>query len=254
MVEHLNGRSLVLRWSEAPWDEAVLGYPVVQIEHIELLGEPVYARAEFRDFERRIAARGVGMVSCRLPHDRLRESMLLEDAQFRFVEMAYRPERKLTVDDAWAHDLTVRRARTEDLITVRQIASTAFRNERFYVDPRLSPEISDRRYGNWAGSSFEHPRQELYVLSEADNLISFFVIERQESGVCYWHLNAVAAVFHGHGYGQRCWQAMLQWAREQGCTSVASSIVARNYRVLNLYAKLGFRFTAPNMTFHWIAT
>lgn len=253
MTDCLNGKALHLRWSEAPWDEAVLGYPVIQIERIEMLGSPDRAREEFRQFEQHCASRGVGMVSCRMPHDQLRESMLIEDAQFRFVEMAYRPERALVAEDAWMHGLVVRPAQHEDLKEVRHIASTAFRNERFYMDPRLNPEVSDIRYGNWALSAFEHPQQRLHVLTDGGQLVSFFVIELQERNVCYWHLNAIADAFQGKGYGLRCWRAMLQWAREQGCASVASSVVARNHRVINLYAKLGFRFAAPNMTFHWIA-
>jgi len=45
---------------------------------------------------------------------------------------------------------------------------------------------------------------------------------------------------------------MLHQAREAGAQRVRTCIVARNHRVLNLYAGLGFRFPPPQMTFHWV--
>ena len=65
-------------------------------------------------------------------------------------------------------------------------------------------------------------------------------------------INAVAPGAQGQGYGWRAWQAMLAQAHLEGAERVRTAIVARNHRVLNLYARLGFRFPAPLMTFHWV--
>jgi RimJ/RimL family protein N-acetyltransferase len=45
---------------------------------------------------------------------------------------------------------------------------------------------------------------------------------------------------------------MLHQARIAGAQRVYSSIVARNVKVLGLYARLGFQFAPPTMTFHWV--
>jgi RimJ/RimL family protein N-acetyltransferase len=45
---------------------------------------------------------------------------------------------------------------------------------------------------------------------------------------------------------------MLVQAKRAGAKRVRTSVVARNNRVLNLYARLGFRFSQPKMTFHWV--
>jgi hypothetical protein len=37
------------------------------------------------------------------------------------------------------------------------------------------------------------------------------------------------------------------------CEAVTTTISSRNTRVLNLYAKLGFRFMPPEITFHWLS-
>lgn len=248
----INTTHLRMEWAEAPWDTAIYGDPVLQITRIEVHGKD--AGQDMTEFELAREAAGSALTSCRLPHDRLRESMLLEAHGFRFIEMLYLPElgqlaARTAFDDG---SLEVSRATVSDLARVVEIAGTAFQNERFHVDPRLSPELSDRRYQNWAHSSLVHPKQCLFVLREGLLLIGFFVIETQADGTCYWHLNAVAPEHQGKGYGRRAWSAMINYAQANGAQRILTSVAARNHRVINLYAGLGFRFSPPLMTFHWV--
>lgn len=248
----IHTRDLDLEWSGAPWDTAVFGFPVLQITRIEVRGPA--ADPALSAFEAVRDRLGAGLVSCRLAHDRLKESMLLEAHGFRFIEMVYQPElddlqiRKLDPESG----LSVARAEQVQLPLLLDIAGSAFRNERFHMDPRVDPALGDQRYRNWVMSSLNHPRQRLYALSDGDRLVAFFVTEMLPDGTCYWHLNAVAPQVQGQGYGRRAWLAMLHQAREAGARRVRTCIVARNHRVLNLYARLGFRFPPPMMTFHWV--
>ncbi len=251
VAEIMDTPNLLLTWSEAPWDSVIFGYPVLQIGQLEMRGTA--ADKEFTAFEVARDDMGAGLVSCRLAHDRLRESMLLEDHGFRFIEMAYHPELDSLEMLALPDDtLTIAPAGLQDMADVLEIAGHAFHNERFHVDPRLNPALGDLRYCNWVKSSLDHPRQRLEVVRDGEHLVAFFVTEMKEDGTCYWHLNAVAPNAQGQGYGRRAWQAMLRKAREDGARRVQTCIVARNHRVLNLYARLGFRFAPPLMTFHWV--
>ena len=243
---------LRLGWSEAPWDSVLFGFPVLQIGLIEVRGPA--AEADFAAFETCRDRMQSGLVSCRLSHDRLKESMLIEARGFRFIEMVYHPEMNdlQTKDLGAATELKVFRADNFDLPIVQEIAGHAFHNERFHVDPRLDSHIGDQRYRNWATSSFSHPRQELYCIRDAQRVLAFFVTEMLADGTCYWHLNAVAPDAQGKGFGALAWRAMLHKARDAGAKRVRSCIAARNHRVLNLYGRLGFRFLPPEMTFHWV--
>jgi len=254
MSEQINSPALSMAWSLAPWDEPMCGFPVIQITGMQVLGPN--ASAEMLQFEQARDAVAAGLVSCRLPHDRLTESMLLEDHGFRFIEMIYAPELALTnfdVGDKLAL-LSVRRACEDDMPTLLEIARTAFNNERFKMDPRLDPGISDQRFQNWVASSLHHAAQELYVISDGSLIVAFFVVELLNDGTCYWHLNAVAPDAQGKGYGRRVWLSMVMQAADAGAQRVRTSIAARNHRVLNLYARLGFTFLPPSMTFHWVRT
>lgn len=241
-----------MAWSLAPWDEAVCGFPVLQITALEIIG--TNASAEMQAFESERERIGAGLVSCRLSHECMQESILLQDHGFRFIEMLYRPEldlSKLPVDGG-DDDLSVSRASDDDMPVLLGIARTSFRNERFRFDPRLDPDVSDRRYQNWVADSLRHATQDLYVVREGANRVGFFVTELLNDGTCYWHLNAVAPGMQGRGFGRRVWSSMLKQASLSGAQRVRTSIAARNFKVLNLYARLGFFFPPPAMTFHWV--
>lgn len=252
MSEVLNTPSLKIIWSQAPWDEAVCGFSVLQITGMQVLGGD--ADVDIRQFEQMRDNLRAGLVSCRLPHDSLKESMLLEDHGFRFIEMVYSPELNLAGFTVGAESglLQVARATVADMPRLLDMARTSFQNERFKMDHRLSPAISDQRFCNWISSSLYHSTQKLYTVNDSARTIAFFVTETLPDGTCYWHLNAVAPDAQGQGYGRRVWHSMLDLAAREGAKSVRSSIAARNHRVLNLYARLGFSFSPPTMTFHWV--
>lgn len=251
MPEVLDTPALRLAWIRAPWDEAVCPFPVMQIDQIEVRGPG--APESMREFASARDRLGAGLVSCRLPHDRLAESMLLEQCGFRFIEMLYAPELGLeAVDAAGDEGLAVEPASASDMPALLDIAGSAFHNERFRMDPRLDPAISGRRYQNWVASTPSHPSQQLYAITDQGRVVAFFIVELQAGGTCYWHLNAIAPAFQGQGYGRRAWSAMLRHAKRAGAARVRTSVVARNTRVLSLYARLGFTLPPPAMTFHWV--
>lgn len=251
---HYSDEDMELRWSEAPWDTAVFGTPVLQIDAIQ--SRRGLATGAMRAFFSACTDYGCTFASCRMPATALRESMVLEAHGFRFVEMMYRPS--LTLQSAHNYlegsmPLEVTRARAEDLATLVEIAGQAFGNERFHVDPRIAPGVGDLRYQNWVKAALDDAVQQLLVLRENADIVAFFVVEQRTDGTAYWHLNAVNPEMHGRGLGMRAWRTMIAHAQESGCVRVESSISARNVRVMNLYARLGFRFGDPAMTFHWIA-
>jgi RimJ/RimL family protein N-acetyltransferase len=235
-----------------PWDTEVFGFPVAQVHEIDVQ-EPAAGPAGWRSFARWLDDQAIRIVSCRLPMDRLRESFQLEAHGFRFVEVVLHPHRA-TLDDLPPprHDLGISPATEADLPALTGIAERAFRHERYHIDPRLDPRLGELRYARWARTSLGHPSQQLLKVVDGARLVGFFVVERQSAQAVYWHLNAIAPEHQGQGYGRRAWLAMLHRHRDEGATSVTTTISVRNLAVQNLYAQLGFRFLPPEMTFHWV--
>lgn len=248
----INTKHLHLEWTEAFWDSAIFGFPVLQIDQMRICGS--LASEDFCYFETARDKIEAGLVSCRLSHQFLSESFLLEEHGFRFVEMVFQPE----LNDLQAKNLCqveniqIFLADHNALDAVIEIAGKAFRNERFYVDPRLDSALSDLRYCNWVRDSLNNPTQQLYVFSIGERILAFFITEILEDGTCYWHLTAVAPNFQSQGLGRNVWLAMLNFLRARGVNKIRTCIAARNHRILNLYASLGFRYPPPLMTFHWV--
>lgn len=95
---------LKLSAREAPWDSAIFLAPVAQIDLLQVLDSHA-ALEDYAQYQAWVASEHIGIVSCRLAHDRLRESMLLEANGFRFIEMVLHPrldglqKRSITADD-----------------------------------------------------------------------------------------------------------------------------------------------------------
>jgi GNAT superfamily N-acetyltransferase len=249
---NLSSTSLRLKATSVPWDRDVFGFPVVQILDLEVI-ESHGATRDYADFQAWLDMGRVRIVSSRLPHHKLRESMFLEANGFRFVEMVLHPilenVQSLNIP---RNDLLIALAEESDLPFLQDIAEHAFHHERYHVDPRLNPRLGDLRYGRWVRNSLGHPDQRLLKITDGERLVALFLVEARAGRTAYWHLTAVSPTWQGSGYGYRVWQAMLRHHQAEGCESLLTTISARNVAVLNLYAKLGFRFRPPEMTFHWV--
>jgi ribosomal protein S18 acetylase RimI-like enzyme len=251
-IERIATEGLTLDFSMVPWDTEIFGYPVGQIEAVRLEGAGDQGRA-FREFSAWCEERAVRLVSCRLPSDRLRESMFLEDQGFRFVEMVYSPELPLR-DAAPRHGdrLRITEAQQGDIPAIRAIAKAAFSTGRFLLDWRLDAEASHRRYGVWVENSFGNPQHCVLKAIIGEDIAGFFIVEEKPNGECYWHLTAVAPEWQGKGIGRELWESMAARHKAAGLSRIRTTISAHNAPVINVYARLGFRFGAPQVTLHWL--
>lgn len=248
----LNTSALTLSVGIVPWDSAVFGFAVAKIDDLRV-ADAIRAANDFRTVWDWLYRRAVFMVSCRLPHDYFAESFLLENQGFHFVEMVLHPQvsnlGRLELDNA---GLAVLPATSADLQELTTIAGSAFGNERFHVDPRVDSEKANIRYANWVRNCMTHPAQTLIKVMHDEEIVALFVFEILASGMAYWHLTAVAPKLQGCGYGKRAWRAMMHYHQRQGVDVVCTTISARNTKVLNLYAHLGFQFLPPETTFHFV--
>jgi RimJ/RimL family protein N-acetyltransferase len=249
---HVERPALALDFFLVPWDTDIFGFPVGQIERIAVLGAD--ASTDFEAFEEWRAQQDIRLVSCRLPHDRLVESMFLEDRGFRFVEMVYSPRLdRLDTVLALPDGPQIEPATAADRAAIEEIAGTAFATGRLLLDHRIDAALSAERYRVWVRNSFENPRHAVLKAMIDDALVGFFIVEDKADGSAYWHLTAIAPGWQGRGVGTALWKGMIARHHAAGRTAVETTISAHNTPVINLYARLGFRFQPPETTFHWTA-
>jgi RimJ/RimL family protein N-acetyltransferase len=251
-IERIVGRGFQLEFFLVPWDTEILGFPVAQIERIEVEsdGDPASGMEEFSSW---LDRHEIGLASCRLASDRLRESMLLEANGFRFIEMVYSPVLSpIPAPSRIDGDLGIAKAQPEDLPGIEGIAESAFATSRYILDWRLDGEATQRRYRVWVQNSFADPRHEVLKATIAGDLVGFFIVEDRPDAGAYWHLTAIAPTWQGKGIGRRLWGAMVARHHAAGQQRIETTISAHNAPVLNIYTRLGFKFDAPRMTFHWV--
>ena len=250
--EAVRGPGLSLEVSLIPWDTHVFGYPVGQVDEIVLVPheDPAPSVARLLSW---LDERHVRLVSCRLDSLRLRESMLLQDLGFRFVEMVYSPLlTPLRFDPTDNDGLIIAAARAEDRAALEAIASSVFTTGRHLLDWRLDRSAGHERYRRWLDGAMADDSLEVLKASIGREIVGFFIVETRPGGRVYWHLTAVAAEWQGKGIGKRIWRAMIERHSADGVRRIETTISAHNTAVINLYARLGFRFTAPRATFHWL--
>ena len=178
--------------------------------------------------------------------------MFLEARGFRFVELVYHPSLSLQPAHFPESELLIEPAMSADLPEIEAIAGSAFGTGRYLLDWRLNPAHSHLRYRNWVRSSAASPNHEVLKGSLHDEIIGFFVIEKRADNSVYWHLTAMAKHRQGQGLGKKLWQAFAMRAWCDGTSRIETTISAHNLAVMNLYARLGFRFDTAQMTLHWL--
>ncbi|MEI7788841.1 MAG: hypothetical protein WCI23_09340, partial [Chlorobiaceae bacterium] len=140
------------------WDTEIFNYPVGTIEYLKIFNFDQIT-FDYMAFESWRDLNQCKLMSCRLGHDQLYESMFLEGKGFRFIETVLHPKLenllRLNISD---QGLEIIPANEADMPVLKRIAELAFRNERFHVDPRLDPRLGDLRYVRWVMNSLQHPR------------------------------------------------------------------------------------------------
>lgn len=245
--------ALEMQYFLVPWDAEILGRPVAQLSQISVHDDG-RAEDEFKTFQDWRNSEQVQLCACRLRHDRLQESMFLQRHGFRFIELNYRPylgdlqQRKFSADS-----IKVLPAKPEDEDELAHMASTIFQHGRFHQDPGLGVGLGNRRYEIWLHNSFALPSQTPYKCVHGEKIVGFFVVEYPQPNASFWSLIGLAPRLQGQGWGTRVWQAMALFHQTEGMNKIETSISSHNAAIFNLYAKLGFRFPLPEVTFHWHA-
>lgn len=249
--ESIRTPALQLEYYLVPWDTQILGVPVAQISALQV-ADPAQGALDFAPFEAWCAQQRIELCACRLPLDRLAESMFLETRGFRFVELNYTPQLTgLQALQLHEQNVLIEPAAAEDSVALAIMAEHAFRHGRLHQDPRIDPALADRRYRIWLENAFTHPGQQVLKCIVDGTIVGFFVIESRAARHCFWSLTALAPEQQGRGLGKRVWRAMLHWHSAAGMETISTSISAHNVAVFNLYVALGFRFPQPSITLQW---
>jgi hypothetical protein len=237
-----------------PWDGAIFGFPVAFFRPGpgELNSDQVDTfRRVFADW---MQSKSVAVCASTLAPTQSGWRQVLPQAGFEFVDVSLQVTLNLSSAKLPPVRSHLRLALPEDHPAIEVIAAGSFSHGRYHADPRFPKHLADRRYFHWVHNVLSNPSDgdRMYVLELGGRVGGFHhvVIEGDK---CDMRLAAVAEDLKGTMLGAELYAAPLHELRSQNVRRVVSSLSATNHNVINLFSMLGFRFSSPEIIYHWHA-
>jgi len=241
-----------------PWETRNLGRPSFALRTDALRDTDI---ASVHAALNRAAADGPIFVQAKLTLDELRHAPRLASLGFYCVETAICPHanlRRCSALDAFERDpATALHGRTDpaqlafgvaasddDRAAIRAMAATSFEHDRFHLDPHCDKAIADRRFALWVDEMFEQGKR--FYLLRVGGVPAGFMVRSGDT----LPLAGFAPAYTRSGLGDFLWLSTMLDMRREGQPRVQTTISANNVGVLNLYARLGYRFRDPVHVYH----
>lgn len=174
------------------------------------------------------------------PTCRLSKNLLLENFRSNRAELL--PRKFLT---AALQVCTLQPGDSECHEQIKRIAAESFVSDRFHIDPHCLNHLADRRYVLWVTDLLQSDAC-FHLLYNHDQLIGFLV--RAGSRLL---LAGFARTYAMSGLGEYFWLSVLNSMAAEGIELVTTQISTNNLPVLNMYARLGFKFRDAVSLFHY---
>lgn len=145
-------------------------------------------------------------------------------------------------------------ARPDEFVLIAAIAEHSFQTGRYHADARFPGRLADLRYRRWMERAATSADASTFVYVVRDQArVRGFCHVTVDGGVADLRLAAVDASLRGSPLGFYLYTGTLCALKQAGVTRVVSKISCANTAVMNIYAALGFRFSEPEVVFHWHA-
>jgi RimJ/RimL family protein N-acetyltransferase len=236
-----------------PWDSDIFGFPVAQYRigsdrieeyRTDALNESLLSWLHRND---------VALCSCAVPASNAFWRTYLPRLGFEWVDLVLRVTLNgLNKASLRPARFTLRKAVPGDAVAIAAIAGQAFVHGRYHADPRFPNDLANQRYSQWATNALARSNsgEYLYVMGEPGKVQGFYHFTVDES-VSDLRLAALAPELQGTMLGFDLYLAVLHTLKELGVRRVVSTISGTNTPVMNVYSMLGFRFSDPEVIYHW---
>ncbi len=232
-----------VRWRMLDWDSGFFG---LRIGRVDAPLDQEAARAVTR------AAREAGVDCLYLLVDAadLSSARHAADQGFRFVDV------RLTLEHGSAAPAresaaAIRPARPSDLPALQRIASAAYGDTRFAVDPRFPPARVRELYVRWITRALEGGA-DVVLVPEIDGAPSGYVsCHVREDGSAELGLVGLAEGARGRGIGTDLVGEALRWLSARGAAPVRVVTQGRNRGAVRLYERCGFTAGRLELWWHW---
>ena len=238
-----------------PWDCEIFGFPVADYQGGDLI-DIANTLPEFKEaFNRWTEKNRVELVHCIVPAQERLWLTLLPEIGFSYVDYTLKiSTNRLHLWEPFHTKIPVRPAVPADRASIERIAELAFHVGRYHMDPRFPRPLSELRYQRWLGNALDAvgPQNRLYVTGEVGAVTSFFHVTLNGEEA-YITIIAVDPARQGGRTGIDLCCEVLKDLKASGVRKMSSKISAMNNNVQNFCVYFGWRFSDPQVVFHWHA-
>jgi GNAT superfamily N-acetyltransferase len=248
-----------LRFARIPWDSETFQHPVYELRCSEL-DTPALCR-HLPGLLNTLSQERPVLVWAKLPVNAVEQSAALAGHGFypveTLLELHLALDRFQPVVSRAPAGLRLRPATDADLPRLRTLARSAFRTDRYHVDPNFFDERADERFVHWIERGMQ-AAEPVFVYEDQvkGNTLGFYHIRETaaEPKTIYLSLAAIDAAYQRLGLGLLLYQAVLLECKSRGYVVAETHISAYNLDVLNVFARLGCSFRNPTQTLHWFGS
>lgn len=242
-----------IRYAYVPWDSELFGFPFFELKGTDIVLSALEEHLPL--WLRSLPVSRSGLVYTKVPATSVAAGKALARQGFYPVETMLTAYQDLSQFQPVMRQISpsprLRAATEADLPHITALAGSAFREDRFHLDPELPSDKADQRYQRWVENGFRSGDL-VFAFEEVatGSLIGFFQARQTDPGTIDLSLAAVDPKYKGTGLGGMMYEAAVLESRERGYRTAETRIAVSNVAVLNLFSRLGFRFRNTVVTFH----
>ncbi len=235
-----------------PWDTEIFGFQVARYQPGSVRDDESMP-ALLESLRSWIKVNRIAFCSCAIPASDSFWRRWLPQADFRFVDSTLQVTLNLLSTARLPRTrLELRPAQLQDHAEVESIAAHSFAHGRYHADPFFPKELANRRYRQWIQTalSSEKPEDRVFVLGKPGQVLGFYHVTIEDA-LSDLRLAAIAPNLKKTGVGVDLYAGVLAKLQKLGIKRVVSNISSGNTGVMNIYSMLGFRFSNPEVIYHW---
>lgn len=175
-----------------------------------------------------------------------------EDHRFRLVDLRVTYERK--AEDPGAVEapagVEFRLGGAKDIPALEAIAATAYRDSRFYADPKFKRALCDELYRVWIRKSCRDYADAVWVAQLRGAPVGYVTCHLRPGRLGEIGLVGVSGKARGKGLGGLLTREALRWFSSKGVERVSVVTQGRNVAAQRVYQRAGFLVGGVEQTYH----